>query len=177
MQYDVSEAQQYAQKTLTGVLEPLYPHSRGVAEQARQLALKHNLDADKMESIAWLLDVGYSNPIEGIHSLDGAHLLWEHPTLHMYAPYIAWHSTAEWEHNGDTSYPIPEPREQQLLWVADYLTRRTGEATSPQERVDEILARHGLYSLAYISLSHSLESFNHALQEFGYAPVVLPEFP
>jgi putative nucleotidyltransferase with HDIG domain len=60
--------------------EPLprrWAHVRGVAQRARSLAPVLGADADLLEAVAWLHDIGYAPGLAttGLHALDGARYL------------------------------------------------------------------------------------------------------
>ena len=70
-------AEQLAWTLLQQSLPRRWAHSQGVAARARGLAPALGADADLLEAVAWLHDIGYAPSLTttGLHQLDGARYL------------------------------------------------------------------------------------------------------
>jgi hypothetical protein len=103
---------------------------------------------DDALAAAYLHDVGYAEPLRrtGFHPLDGAHYLrgrgWE-----LLARVVARHSQAHLQARAlGLSLASFPPRRGVVQDVVDYADARTGpdgQLFTPEERLREILARHG----------------------------------
>lgn len=154
-------------------------HSRGVGARINDYAplLKSDLHvANFRSSLALLHDIGYAHPDSGMHALDGARFIRDHhPAIGYLAPYIAWHSNAEYEYSARgfdletvrEEFPAPNREgdaiERALLWVADFTTSPTGERVSLSERVTGIQARYDYGSSVRQALQNSLRDLDQAV--------------
>jgi len=147
----VSAARGLAYRTLEGNIER-WRHSAGVAARAAELT---GAVAPGEESLlvaaAWLHDIGYAERLRdtGFHPLDGARYLrstgW-HPTL---CNMVANHSGSRFvavvlgleEQMGEFSYD--ENPVSDALTIADQTIGPNGRSLSLEERMREMLQRHG----------------------------------
>jgi hypothetical protein len=127
-------------------------HSRGVARRAHFLTLTvEPHQARLLVAAAWLHDIGYAPRLRdtGFHPLDGARHLraigWPPAICNL----VAHHSRARFVarvRNLDrelAAYPFSEDALSDALTVADQTTGVHGESMVPEERMRDMLERHG----------------------------------
>ena len=127
-------------------------HSRGVARRAQFLTLTvepHH--AWLLVAAAWLHDIGYAAGLRetGFHPLDGARHLrairWPPAICNL----VAHHSGARFvarvlELDRELNvYPFSEDPVSDALTVADQTTGMHGEAMNTEDRMSDMLERHG----------------------------------
>lgn len=140
-------------KLLAEPLPRRWSHSQGVAARARDLAPVLGKDAELLEAAAWLHDIGYAPDLvdTGFHPLDGARYLRDHEHADAtLCRLVAHHSYAlvEAEERGlrlDLATEFEPPRNDLLeaLTYCDMTTSPTGNQTTVNERISEILTRYG----------------------------------
>ena len=130
-------------------------HTQAVAARAKQAAHLFSPDtADLLSAAAWLHDIGYARQVNrhDFHPVDGAEHVAEHLAAPAVAGLIAHHSGARFvaEVRGlrhlmvpfaDTAY-WTGPLADALTW-ADQTTGPDGQQVTVEERLDEVLTRHG----------------------------------
>ncbi|MFI2028049.1 HD domain-containing protein [Streptomyces buecherae] len=147
-----------AEAELSAPLPRRWAHSLGVARRATEIRRVLGEDADLLVAAATLHDVGYAPRLAatGFHPLDGARFLRdEHAADERLVRLVANHSFAllEAEERGlreELEAEFPLPRETLLvdaLVYCDMTTTPTGESTTAQERVEEIVGRYGAHSV------------------------------
>jgi HD domain len=127
-------------------------HSRGVAHRAHFLTLTvEPHQARLLVAAAWLHDIGYAPHLRdtGFHPLDGARHLraigWPPAIYNL----VAHHSGARFVarvRNLDrelAAYPFSQDAVSDALTVADQTTGVHGESMVPEERMRDMLERHG----------------------------------
>jgi hypothetical protein len=127
-------------------------HSRGVACHAQFLTLTVGPhQAPLLVAAAWLHDIGYAAALRetDFHPLDGARHLraigWPPPVCNL----VAHHSGARFvapvlQLDGELDdYPFSEDPVSDALTVADQTTGMLGEAMTTDERMSDMLERHG----------------------------------
>jgi hypothetical protein len=140
-------------KLLAASLPRRWYHSQGVAARARDLAPVLGKDGELLEAAAWLHDIGYAPDLvdTGFHPLDGARYLRDHEQADpMLCRLVAHHSYAlvEAEERGlrlDLATEFERPRNDLLeaLTYCDMTTSPTGDQTTVNDRIAEILSRYG----------------------------------
>lgn len=127
-------------------------HVQGVAKRAGSIGgLFKDSDAELLVCAALLHDIGYSPALAqtGFHALDGARFLTEAGAPLRLCALVAHHSCAyqEAELRGLSMELAGWEDEQTLLrdalWWADMTTTPDGQATTVNERIDEIEKRYG----------------------------------
>ena len=127
-------------------------HSRGVARRAQFLTLSvEPHQARLLVAAAWLHDIGYAAGLRetGFHPLDGARHLrairWPPAICNL----VAHHSGArfvarvlELDRELD-AYPFSQDAVSDALTVADQTTGMHGEAMTIEDRMHDMLQRHG----------------------------------
>jgi hypothetical protein len=127
-------------------------HSQGVARRAQFLTLTVKPhQARLLVAAAWLHDIGYAPSLRdtGFHPLDGARHLrsvgWPPPICSL----VAHHSGARFvakvldlDRQLDR-YPFMQDAVSDALTVADQTSGPHGEVMTPEERVGDMLRRHG----------------------------------
>jgi hypothetical protein len=130
-------------------------HSRAVAARAAEAAhLFDTTEANCLQAAAWLHDIGYAPSLahHRFHPIDGAVFVQDHLTRTTVAGLVAHHSGARFiaAARGLTElmqpYSRPEywsgPLAEALTW-ADQTTGPDGQTVTVEERLREMLARHG----------------------------------
>ena len=127
-------------------------HSRAVARRARFLALTVEPQcAPLLVAAAWVHDIGYAPCLResGFHPLDGARYLrrisWPPEICNL----VAHHSGARFVasvlelESQLGQYPFTQDAVSDALTVADQTTGPHGEAMNTEERMSDMLRRHG----------------------------------
>jgi HD domain len=127
-------------------------HSRGVSRRAQFFTLTVEPDqAPLLVAAAWLHDIGYAAALRetDFHPLDGARHLraigWPPPICNL----VAHHSGARFvapvlQLDGELDdYPFSEDPVSDALTVADQTTGMHGEAMTTEDRMSDMLERHG----------------------------------
>ncbi len=151
---EVDWAYELAGDLLRDSLPRRWAHTQGVAACAQTLAPLVGCDAAVLESAAVLHDIGYARPLveTGFHPLDGARYLRDaHVADERIVSLVANHTYAllEAEERGLRDELAAEfPLLDDLLLVdalvyCDMTTTPDGHRTTSQERLQEILGRHG----------------------------------
>ncbi|GAA2120645.1 HD domain-containing protein [Actinomadura alba] len=146
-------ASEIARKLLEVPLPRRWAHTRGVAAQARGLALVLGDELELLEASAWLHDIGYSPYLvsSGFHPLDGARYLRdvEHAD-DILCRLVANHSCAaiEAEERGlaetlESEFPLPDSALQSALTYCDMTTSPDGHTVTIGRRLAEICERYG----------------------------------
>jgi hypothetical protein len=127
-------------------------HTRGVVRRAGELAPA--VPPGRLSMLiaaAWLHDIGYSVAVTdtGFHPLDGAVYLLRHDWPMALATLVAHHSAAQIMADsiglGDDlrRFPITDGDVADALTYADQTTGPTGERLPIQDRLADMLRRHG----------------------------------
>lgn len=156
-------------------------HSLAVGHRMRELSEYAGpvspAAVDVAHALGNLHDIGYFNPITGMHAYDGA-LMVSGSGWGFLANGIAWHSTAEWEYaeRGIASIDFNKPHSRSMLWVADFTTSSTGNRCTATKRVSGILDRYPFQSPVVTALMKSMPELNESLTLFGEQEVSLEVF-
>ena len=148
-----SWAEHLAQALLQESLPRRWAHVQGVAARVRSLAPVLGIDADLLEAVALLHDIGYAPglAVTGLHALDGARYLRDaqHADA-MVCRLVAHHSYAivEAEERGlarvlDLEFEPSPYVFSSVLAYCDMTTSPDGELVSVGRRVAEIHHRYG----------------------------------
>lgn len=151
-------ARQVAETELRDTLPRRWAHSQGVAQRATVLTEVLGYNADLLASAAVLHDVGYAPrlAVTGFHPLDGARFLRDdHAADERLVRLVANHSFAllEAEQRGlrgdlEAEFPLlDDHRLVDALVYCDMTTTPSGESTSAEDRLAEIMERYGTDSL------------------------------
>ncbi|MFI6055962.1 HD domain-containing protein [Streptomyces violascens] len=155
---DWNWALRVAERELGVSLPRRWAHSQGVARAAERLAHVAGKDAGLLVAAAVLHDVGYAPrlAVTGFHPLDGARFLRdEHHADGRLVRLVAHHSFALLEAEerglqGELEAEFPLLKDQRLVdalvWC-DMTTTPTGEPTTAEQRVAEIVGRYGADSV------------------------------
>ncbi|MFF3332282.1 HD domain-containing protein [Streptomyces sp. NPDC002888] len=154
----VDMARRVAEAELADALPRRWAHSQGVAAKASEIGRILGKDADLLTAAATLHDVGYAPrlAVTGFHPLDGARFLRDaHGADQRLVRLVANHSFAllEAEERGlweelAAEFPLlEEPLLVDALVYCDMTTTPDGNPTTAQERVAEIVGRHGADSI------------------------------
>jgi hypothetical protein len=146
-------AEVVARNLLEKPLPRRWAHTRGVAATALTLSGIFDDDADLLVSAAWLHDIGYSPAIAatGFHPLDGArHLRDSEEADELLCRLVAHHTCAltEAAERGladqlAREFPMPPDDLADALIYSDMTTGPDGQTMAVDNRIAEILARHG----------------------------------
>jgi uncharacterized domain HDIG len=139
-------------ESLLAELPDRWAHTVGVARRAEELA--GTVDpADRVVLVvaAWLHDIGYGGAVAdtGFHPLDGARYLEWHGWPRRVTALVAHHSGAEFLARAQgldaelARYPREESPVADALAYADQTTGPTGDRVTVEERLAEVLVRHG----------------------------------
>jgi hypothetical protein len=137
---------------LLGGLPQRWIHTRAVAARVTELAVAVPAgDRETLLVAAWLHDIGYSAPLRvtGFHPLDGALYLERSGWPARVAALVAHHSGADYvaAARGLTDslgrYPHEHSSVSDALTYADHTVGPHGEPMTVDERLADILARHG----------------------------------
>ena len=127
-------------------------HTEAVAGRAETLAAAvHADEVDILVSAAWLHDIGYAVNVRrtGFHPLDGARHLWSTGWPSVICELVAHHSGARFvaaaRRLGDdlAQFRFVENRLSDALTVADQTTGPNGKPMTVDERLADMLERHG----------------------------------
>jgi hypothetical protein len=149
-------AESLAEKLLAEALPNRWAHSRGVGLKARELRELAGEHADVLEAAAFLHDIGYAPDLRmtGFHPLDGARYLRDETDAPaLLCMLVANHTCAlvEAAERGlndvlGQEFPVGEdPGELvAVITYCDLSVGPTGQETTAQARVHEILARYSV---------------------------------
>jgi putative nucleotidyltransferase with HDIG domain len=127
-------------------------HSAAVAARAEELSVTVDpADRDVLVIAAWLHDIGYSAQLvdSGLHELDGARHLDRHAWPARVAALVAHHSGAVFAaellgaRDRFDRYIHEHSPVSDALAYADQTVSPTGERVTLDERLAEVLTRHG----------------------------------
>lgn len=130
-------------------LGPRWSHIQTVGRLADQVVKEHGLSTE-IAAAAWLHDIGYAPALlsTGFHPVDGAAFLAAEGAPDQVVSLVAHHTEArfEAEERGLQSdlarFPLPNADDLDTLTLLDLVTSPTGELTTPEKRVAEILSRY-----------------------------------
>lgn len=148
MAWDTATCQALARELLTGN-ESRLEHVAAVARASQHFASEPRWGS-WIESAAWLHDIGYSDKLHwtGMHAIDGAAFLDRAGAPKILVSLVAFHTGAEYEadERGLTDKLIlfdrPPQEALDLLILADLTSGPTGQPTTVEERIDEIVQRY-----------------------------------
>lgn len=151
LRYGIDHAEQLA-RTLLPPVEERGQHSAGVASRA--MAIAATVAADDRELLiaaAWLHDIGYAPTLRetGFHPLDGARYLdragWPKRLTSLVAHHSGARFVAEVRGLGPAlaSYPVEISPVSDALTYADQLVGPYGRDFTVEQRMAEMLGRHG----------------------------------
>jgi anti-anti-sigma regulatory factor len=146
----VRDARRLAETLLAG-LPQRWRHTVGVAARAAEVALPSDADAGALVAAAWLHDIGYADVVRetGFHPLDGGLHLRALGWPDRIACLVAHHSEAICiaEVRGLAERLDEFPREESAvadaLTYADQTVGPTGRVMELDERLADMLRRHG----------------------------------
>lgn len=127
-------------------------HTEGVVERAKLLtAAVPAAEAPLLVAASWLHDIGYAATVRrtGFHPVDGALVLGEMGWPLEVAALVAHHSGARYVagvrglHDALEPFPYVEDPLSDAVTVADQTAGPHGVAMSINDRMDDMLARHG----------------------------------
>jgi hypothetical protein len=130
-------------------------HTRGVAERAEQLSVTvPETEREVLVAAAWLHDIGYGDEVRvtGFHPLDGADHLDRQGWPRRVSGLVAHHSGAAFlaPLHGLTAelarYPDERSAVADALTYADQTVGPNGRCMTLDERMTDMLARHGRQS-------------------------------
>ena len=145
------DARDVAQVLLAGLPER-WQHTVGVARRAAEVAATVGPDdSDVLEAAAWLHDIGYAAELRdtGFHPLDGARHLRETGWAPRIAGLVAHHSGALCVAHvrglaaALSRYPREDSAVSDALTYADQTVGPYGRSMSFDQRLADMLARHG----------------------------------
>jgi hypothetical protein len=159
---DSSRAALLAGRLLRGV-GTRRAHSARAAHQASRVdGLVEPQWRSAVVDAAWLHDIGYSKHVAttGFHPLDGAEWLREHGWSDEICRLVAWHTGASFEAEllglyqtlAREFYPPPTIAAAALAW-ADLTSSRTGQPSTVEERLADILRRYPSDSVVHRAIS------------------------
>jgi putative nucleotidyltransferase with HDIG domain len=137
---------------LVGGLKDRWQHTIGVARRAEELSVTVTpAERETLIAAAWLHDIGYSPSLRatGFHPLDGAAYLQQHGWPDRVCALVAHHSGARFMaralglDHALARYPYEQSPVSDALTYADQTTGPQGQPMSFDERIAEMLARHG----------------------------------
>jgi putative nucleotidyltransferase with HDIG domain len=162
-----------------------WAHVQGVAAVASAIAPRiAPIDAEAIVAAAWLHDVGYASTISstGFHPVDGAAFARALGMPDLVVSLIAHHTGADAEaaERGLSvalaAYPPPPADILDVVTFADLTTSPTGDPTSAEERVAEILSRYEKDDPVHAAVSRSapelLASVTRVYERLELAPAV-----
>jgi hypothetical protein len=148
----VHAARDLAQILLAGSPER-WRHTIGVARRAEELTgiIDDPREFDSLLAAAWLHDIGYADPLHetGFHPLDGARYLDRLGWPGRLAALVAHHSDARSVagarglHRQLSAYPREESAVADALTYADQTVGPAGRSMTLDERLADMLRRHG----------------------------------
>lgn len=143
--------------------------SQGVANRMSMIYNQASPEVyDLVMALGVVHDIGYafSDGGTGHHGLDGAHFL-QRTNLKDLAPYVAWHTTSEWEADYlGVEIDVERPLDKKLhadLALADMLTDEQGGLTNIEDRVKEIMAVYGPKSAQFAGVVQGGNHFSALL--------------
>jgi HD domain len=170
-----SWAQRLAREFLQEPLPRRWAHVQGVAARAQSLAPALGADADLIEAVAWLHDIGYAPRLAatGLHQLDGARYLRDaqHADA-MLCRLVAHHSCAIIE-AGERGLadvlssefdPAPDVLAS-VLTCCDMTTSPDGEPVPVERRLAEIQDRYGPGHLVSRSIQRATPLILRAVEQ------------
>lgn len=147
-------------------------HTLAVGDVAARIAWSIRQDprwSAAVEAIGVLHDIGYAHPQTGMHSIDGARVLYEAGAPREVCTQVAHHSTAIWEVAARgmnvslrAEFGPPDPVVHAIIWVADFATSPTGHLIASRDRIADIRSRYGQGSEVITALDASLPFFQQA---------------
>jgi hypothetical protein len=160
-------------ETLVGGMRARWTHTIGVAQRAEELSVTvAAAEREVLVAAAWLHDIGYSPGLDatGFHPLDGAAYLHQHGWSERICGLVARHSGSLFiaralglDHAvgryADEQSPVSD-----ALTYADQTVGPHGQRMSIDERLAEVLTRHGANS-AHAKVRHLREPYLRAVAE------------
>lgn len=153
-------------------------HSLAAGERATSAVqlLQPDLRSDVVTA-ATLHDIGYAHPVLDFHPLDGAGFLQDLGFSPVVCHLVAHHSASTFEaefrgislseyRNFDAHRDDLGPAHR-LVWWADLTTGPQGQLMTVEERLDDIVDRHGPESV----VARSAVAIRPLLLEAGHSPV------
>lgn len=136
-------------ESLLGRVGRRWKHVQSVARVAAELVDREHVAA-RVTSAAWLHDIGYAEALRrtGMHAIDGAEFLAARGAPDGLVGLVGHHTGARYEARelGLTErleqLPAPDQDELDYLTLADLVVTPSGELTTVEERVAEILRRY-----------------------------------
>jgi putative nucleotidyltransferase with HDIG domain len=137
---------------LLGTRSERWNHTVGVADRAEQLAgTVGSGDADILVATAWLHDIGYAHAVAdtGFHPLDGARYLRREGWPVRLCGLVAYHSGAWFVaavrglSTELARFPLEESPLADAVTYADQTVGPGGRRMTVDERIADMLARHG----------------------------------
>jgi len=130
-------------------LGPRWSHIQTVGRLADRMVMDHGLSTE-IAAAAWLHDIGYAPALvaTGFHPMDGAAFLADEGAPDQVVSLVAHHTGARFEAEerglqADLArFPLPNADDLDTLTLLDLVTSPTGELTTPEERIEEILSRY-----------------------------------
>ncbi len=144
-------------------LHPRWEHLSAVGELADVLAVWTGRVPAHVVAAAWLHDIGYAPDLvcTGFHPLDGAWFLQSLGYPPEVVSLVGWHSAAEREaHYLGLSRDLlrlgrPEQADLDLVTMFDLVTGPHGDLTRVEDRIQEVLQRHGPGTVVFEGMSRS----------------------
>lgn len=139
-------------EVLIGGLGDRWVHTIGVAQRAEELSVTvESAEREVLIVAAWLHDVGYSPALRvtGFHPLDGAMYLHQRGWPNRVCALVGHHSGARFVaralglDQALSRYPYEQSCVSDALTLADQTTGPQGQGMSIDERMAEMLIRHG----------------------------------
>jgi hypothetical protein len=162
-------ARELAMNLLAEELPTRWRHVEGVGRKAESIAHLYGADGPLLVCAAWLHDIGYSSQVAdtGFHPLDGARYLRDEVRADWrVCSLVAYHSSSHIEARrrgllGElTSEFVPvRPEVSDALTFCDVTTTPTGEDTSVESRVAEVVHRYGNDHPVSLSVSEARPSY------------------
>lgn len=130
-------------------LGPRWVHIQTVGRLADQIVDDHGQTAG-IAAAAWLHDIGYAPDlaVTGFHPVDGATFLADQGAPDQVVSLVAHHTGARFEAEERglqkelARFPLPPAEDLDTLTLLDLVSSPTGQLTTPDERVAEILSRY-----------------------------------
>jgi len=177
-------------EVLIGGLGDRWVHTNGVAQRAEELSVTvASAEREVLIMAAWLHDVGYSAGLRvtGFHPLDGATYLHQHGWPDRVCALVGHHSGARFAARALglgqalNRYPYEQSSVSDALTLADQTTGPQGQRMSLDQRMAEMLIRHGddsvnaqVHHLREPQLRAAAERVQRRLSERGTAPLLSP---
>jgi putative nucleotidyltransferase with HDIG domain len=173
---------------LIGELGDRWAHTNGVAQRAEELSVTvASAEREVLIVAAWLHDIGYGAGLRvtGFHPLDGATYLHHHGWPDRVCALVAHHSGARFVaralglDQALNRHPYEQSSVSDALTMADQTTGPHGQRMSLDERMAEMLIRHGddsvhaqIHHLREPQLRAAAERVQRRLSERGAAPLL-----